>query len=343
VTPPANEPNTSATYKDIQRRTGLSLATISKYYNGGTVRPENAVAIQAAADALGFHINDFARSLRSGRSQTVGVLVPSLDNSFLLAVVAGVEQHLQKHGIGVLVGTSHSDVRGPGDAVDALLAKRVDGIVAVPTRPDIDALRRADERGVPVVTVDHTFPGLDSDHVQLDNIAAGAMAAYHLADHGHRQIAVIGGDGRIPSVGERRDGFVTALASRGIPLGADRLSENELHMEAGRQAMHRILNSSDRPTAVFAVNYDLSVGALIALNESGLTVPDDVSLLGFDLDVVARVTRPRTTTILQPMLTLGEKAADLMLDRIRGEAHAPCRFVTIAADLIAGESVRRIR
>ncbi|MGO1467700.1 MAG: LacI family DNA-binding transcriptional regulator [Microbacterium gubbeenense] len=332
-----------ATYKDIQRATGLSLSTISKHFNGAPVRPENATAIKQAADELCFRVNGVARGLRSGRSETVGVLVPSLDNGFILALIAGVERHLRRHGIGVLVSSSPALDDAPGEAVESLRSRMVDGIVSVPSPHDVAALGSARRAGLPIVTIDHTFADLEADHVQLDNRAAGAMAAFHLLDHGHRRIGVIGGGDAIGSLGERRDGFVEALESRGLGGRDLLLRDDEPTVDAGRRAMHAMIARDDRPSAVFTANYDLSIGGLIALNESGLSVPDELSFVGFDLDDIARVSRPRATTIAQPIDVIAEKAAGLMLERIgRGPGGDP-RFVTVPADLTAGESVRRHR
>lgn len=329
-----------ATYKDIQRLTGLSLSTISKYYNGGGVRPKNREAIKRAADELGFQINDFARNLRRGTSRTVGVLLPSLDNAFHLAIIAGVERSLQRHGVSVVVCSSHPDDRGPGDAVDALRSKMVDGIVAVPSSHDVAALEQAEEAGMPVVTVDRTFPGLDTDHVQLDNFAAGEMVAHHILDHQHKRIGMIGGLSSTPSLVERRAGFVHALTARGVEPRADWLSENDLTIEAGRRAMRQVLTRGDRPTAVFAANYELTVGALIALNESGLTIPDDISFVGFDIAEIAQVTRPRITTVAQPMMLIAEHAAEHILAQMARTRTTQREVIAIEADLSIGASVR---
>lgn len=331
-----------ATYKDIQRLTGLSLATISKHYNGGNVLPANRDAILRAAEELEFRPNEMARGLRSGRSATVGVLVPSLDNGFVLGIVAGVERLLYAQGVGVLVCSSSSGER-PGDAIDALRARKVDGIVAVPTRDDVEGLQSALRAGMPVVTVDHTYPGLAADHVQLDNRAAGELAAHHLLTHGHTKIGLIGGDDHIPSLGERRDGFLDALSARGISFDESLHRIAEISVEAGRRAALALLSRSDAPTAVFSTNYDLSVGALIAVNESGLIVPRDVSLVGFDLEETARVSQPRTTSIVQPTDLIAEGAAGLMIARLRGSRTGPAQNAVVPSDLVAGGSVARIR
>lgn len=328
-----------ATYKDIQRATGLSLATISKYYNGGTVRPKNREAIEAAAADLGFRINDVARSLRRGRSRTVGVLLPALDNAFHLAIIAGVERALQAHGVSVIVCSSPADDRTPGTAVDALRSKMVDGIIAVPSAHDVDALARATASGLPVVTIDRTFPGLATDHVQLDNESAGAMAARHLADHRHTRIGVIGGDDTVPSLGQRAAGFAEALTARGIEVRPEWFSKNELTVDAGRRAVHALLARGDRPSAIFTGNYHLTVGALIGLNESGLRIPTDMSIVGFDVPEIAQITSPRLTTVVQPMSLIAARGAERMLERLSDRGLTTWDSTDVPAELLIGGSV----
>lgn len=328
-----------ATYKDLQRVTGLSLATISKYYNGGTVRPQNRAAIEQAASELGFQINDFARSLRRGSSRTVGVLLPALDNAFHLAIIAGVERLLRAEGMSVIVCSSLAYDGPAGSAVDLLRSKMVDGIVAVPSAGDIDALARAESAGLPVVTVDRTFAGLQTDHTELDNLAAGAMAAHHLADHRHTRIGLVGGDDSVPSIRLRAEGFTEALRSRGIDVRAEWLSRGEPTVAAGRRAVQALLARGDRPTALFSANYELTVGALIALNESGLRIPIDISVVGFDVEEIARVTAPRLTTVVQPMASIAEHAARKLLERMSAPAPVERSRVLIAPELLIGGSV----
>jgi LacI family transcriptional regulator len=191
-----------STYKDIQRATGLSLATISKYFNGRNVLEANREAIESAARELDFRPNQFARTLRSRRSRTVGVLLPALDNDFHLTIIAGVEEALRPHGISVIVAASPD----PHDeTVDLLMGRMVDGIVAVTSQHDVPALTAA-ARQVPVVMVDWHIEGIEADGVFLDNEAAGALGARHLLDHGHRRIGFVGGDPAISSMRLRTQG-----------------------------------------------------------------------------------------------------------------------------------------
>ncbi|WP_380159140.1 LacI family DNA-binding transcriptional regulator [Kineococcus sp. R86509] len=331
-----------ATYKDLQRATGLSLATISKYFNGGTVREENRAALDVAARDLGFRVNAVARSLRTRRSQTVGVLLPELDNDFHLSVIAGVEEVLAADGVGVLVRSSRSRSGGAADdAVADLLDRQVDGIVAVPSPRDTTALSAAAARGVPLVLIDRLVDGLVCDAVVLDNAEVSAGVVADLVARGHRRIAVLAGPDEVWSLRERLAGFRRAMRRAGLPVPRGVVVGGPLTVAAGREGMARLLALEPRPTAVFALNQELTVGALTVLAESGLTVPDDVSFVGFDARDVAALTRPRTAVVVQPVREIARAAAEMVRDRLRETAggQSPPRRVVLSGEHRPGPSV----
>ncbi|WP_456283386.1 LacI family DNA-binding transcriptional regulator [Microbacterium sp. JZ101] len=328
-----------ATYKDIRAITGLSLSTISKYFNGLPVREQNRALIEEAARSLGFRVNGFARGLRSRRSRAVGVLLPALDNDFHLTIIAGIEAALREDDVSVVVCASRGT---PGEAVDFLMSRMVDGIIAVPVASEVGALREAAAQGMPVVAIDWTADDLESDRVVLDNAAAGATVARHLADHGHTKIGLVGGDTAISTMRERTRGFVDALADRGIEMPAAAIASGPLTVESGQASTERLLALADRPTALFAVNQELTLGMLIAVNESGLRVPADVSLVGFDAAEIGRAVRPRLTVFQQPTRSLADEAARLMRDRLSTGDAGTGQTVTLPGRLLVGSSVAAV-
>jgi LacI family transcriptional regulator len=326
-----------ATYKDLRARTGLSLATISKYYNGGNVLDENRAAIEEAALELGYRVNGFARSLRTKKSRTIGVLLPKLDNEFHLTVIAGVEAALREHGISVLV-CAGSDT--PGAAVEFLLSKMVDGIIAVPTEQDRAALQAAVTRGVPLVLVDRLLDDLASDAVVLDNELAARQAVEHLIAAGHTRIAALVGDQKSWTMRRRRAGFLAAMSRAGLAARPDEVISGPLTFEAGRSGIDRLLVAPVRPSAVVCFNYELTVGALIAINDHEIAVPEELSFVGFDSMELARVTRPRLAMITQPTPQIAVQAAALMHARLSVDPSPGMHsVVTLASEFVPGGSV----
>lgn len=331
-----------ATFKDIRQLTGLSLATISKHYNGGNVREENRVAIEHAAAALGYRINTVASNLRSGRSRTIGVLLPSLANDYHMSVVARLERDLRSTGVSVIV-TSAQEESAQHRSVDLLLGRMVDAIVAVPAPDIVEDLRQAVAAGVPVVCFDWQDERLVTDQVTLDNTGAGKIAARHLLDHGHRRVGVISGTPTVSTMHDRAVGFLDGLANGNADAAPELSVNGPLTVAHGHQAMRALLELDQRPTAVFTVNYELTVGALIALNESGLRLGADISMIGFDNTDLARVTRPVLTVIAQPVEKIGSAIASIVSTRLSSDASDGQQHRQLRARLSVGASVARLR
>ncbi|MDR0594075.1 MAG: LacI family transcriptional regulator [Bifidobacteriaceae bacterium] len=329
-----------ANYHDIRRLTGLSLSTISKYFNGRTVLPANRAAIEAAAEQLGVRPNANARALRSRRSQRVGVLVPSLGVGFHMAIVAGIEEALRPRGLSVIVRSAGGEhAPDTTTAAEELAATLVDGMFVIPRSIDRGPLAQVGAQGVPLVFIDR--PGAPGDNVLLDNRGAVAVGVRHLLDHGHTHLGLLTGDPGIWTMRERLAGARHVLEQREIPSRTVELADSPLTAAGGRQAMAHLLALHPRPTAILAFNYHLTLGALTTLAESGLRAPDDISLVGFDTDDIDTICTPRLTHIIQPVDQIAGHAARLMLARL-DNPDQPHQTITIPAALTVGGSVRRL-
>lgn len=312
----------SATYRDIQTLTGLSLATISKYFNGQNVRPKNAAAIEAAAAELNFRVNKFAQSLRTQRSMTVGVLLPALANSFHAAIISETGEALMRHGYGMIVGEYTSDEGHLEEAAEFLLERMIDGLIMVPfedgTRPPELDVRH---RGVPIVSLDRADPhGFDS--VVVDNRGAGRMVADRLLEFGHHDIGILAGPAALYSTQNRTAGARERFAERGVRIPDSRVVHSALTAEAARVATHALLEGANPPSAIFATNAETTVGAAIALNEMRLRTPDAVSFVGFDNLDLARAVPPGLEIVTQPVAEIADEASRLLLRRMAGDDEA---------------------
>ena len=329
----------ASTYKDIQEMTGLSLSTISKYFNGGNVLASNRRAIGGAAAALGFRVNEFARGLRTACSRTVGVLLPELDSSFSTAIIARVEEILRAHGYGMIICDCRGDTSGEAEAVDFLLGKMIDGLIAIPLGGDGAVFAPAAERGVPVVLIDRLAQGFTTDSVTVDNANASRLAVDHLVEHGHRRIAIVSGPADIYTMRERLQGFRQALAEHGIEPSGGHVVPGDMTVDGGFAGMRQLLDLADPPSAVFCVNYELTLGAVIALIETGTRFPESISLIGFDNLLLPRVVTPRPTMVVQPISRIAEVAADLLLERMAKNGPDLPRTIVLPTELVLGESV----
>jgi LacI family transcriptional regulator len=313
-----------ATYKDIRRLTGLSLATISKYYNGGNVLGPNRELIEKAAAGLDYQVNNVARGLRSRRSMTIGVVLDQLNSTFNTTIVSRVEERLREAGYGTIICDARQDPHSQAEVVRFLIGKMVDGIVVVPVGDDTSFLKPARHRDVPVVAIDRLMPGTDS--VVIDNRAAIASAVQLLTDSGHTTIGLLAGPDTTYTMRERRAGFRDAVRARtGLLPRVELLTPEEVSIEGGYAGLRRLIHLSAPPTAVVCANYGLTLGASIAQNELGSDLRP--ALVGFDNLELARLIRPRPTLVTQPIDKLALEAAELLLQRLNGEG--PDEPVTI--------------
>ena len=295
-----------ATYKDIRRITGLSLATISKYYNGGNVLGPNRELIEKAAADLDYQVNNVARGLRSRRSMTVGVILDELDSAFNTTIVSRMEERLREAGYGTIICDSRNDAESQADVLRFLVGKMVDGIIVVPVDDDTTFLTSARDRAVPVVAVDRLIPGTDS--VVIDNRAAIASAVQLLTTAGHTSIGLLAGPDTTYTMRERRAGFREAVQDRtGSLPRAELMTPERASIEGGHAGLRRLLHLSAPPTAVGCANYGFTLGATIALNELDLEARP--ALVGFDNLELARLIRPRPTLVTQPTDDLAVEAA----------------------------------
>jgi LacI family transcriptional regulator len=287
------------TMKDIQKSTGLGLATISKYINGGAVRPANKLLLDKAVVDLGYQRNEYARALKTSRSKTVGVLIPELSSLFCTTIITSVEDALRKKGYAVIVCDCRSDEGLEKKAVEFLLSKKVDGILNIPVSMDGRHLKEAASAGVPVVLVDRRVEAKGFDAVIIDNRNAAKEAVEHLAARGHRRIGFICGSDGVYTFRERRLGYRDALADSGIAYSAEMDCAVPTTISGGYEAMKRLLVEAPGMSAVFVTNYEMTLGAVIAANEAGVKIPGSLSFIGFDNLELSKVMTPRLTTVAQ--------------------------------------------
>lgn len=333
----------AATIKDIARETGLSLATISKYINGGNLREKNRVAIERAIKKLDYRVNEYARGLKSKKSRTVGMVLPELSNLFNMKIVSVIERILQEQGYSVIICDSQNNLEQEARSVEFLLSKQVDGIINIPMGNSSSHLAPAVEHQIPILLLDRPLDKLNDvvSCVLIDNQRAARMAVRRLLDAGHRSIGVVVGPAGVYTAEMRLKGYREALEEYGIPFEERLVARASLTVEGGYRQMRRLLKESKDMTAVFVTNYEMTLGALIALNKEGVQIPQELSIVGFDnIMDLSRVFRPSLTIVSQPMEQIGIQAARLMLERLSGDASAAPMTVTLSATLREGASIQ---
>ncbi len=336
----------AATMKDIAKMTGLGLATISKYLNGGQVRPKNKKLIEDAVRELHFVPNEFARSLKTSLSRTVGVVIPELGNTFITSIITTMEDILRKHDYAVIVCDCRTDPKREKEAVSFLMHKRVDGLINMPTDTSGEHLQPALDKGIPIVLVDRMlkhFSGQVSA-VVVDNVDASEKATHHLLEAGHEEIGIILGNEGIYTTQKRREGYLSALAEYDVKAREELVRFSDYTLEGGYNQMKALLSLSTPPTSVFVTNYEMTLGAMIALNERHLRVPEDISVIGFDkLDLFGAM-YPNLTLVKQPQNAIGECVATQLL-RLLSEPsdESLSQIITLPTQLVKGGTIRNLK
>ncbi len=317
-----------ATIKQIAERASVSAATVSHVINNTRyVSDEVRARVDAAVAALGYVPNAVARSLRMQGTQTLGMMIPNICNNFFAELVRAVEDECYRQGYSLILCNSEDDPAKQIAYLRILMSKRVDGLVVISSGRDDDLRALLATTWLPLVIVDREIEGVSADLVEVDHEHGGYLAARHLLDLGHRHIAAIGGPSDLIVSRQRIFGFERALREAGIPHRGDYLVNANFTTQGGYEAARRLLALAKRPTGVFACNDLLALGAIHAIREARLSVPEDISIVGFDDIALAAFVSPRLTTIRQPKQRIGELAAQLLIGRIKGQRDEVLRKV----------------
>ncbi|GHU63010.1 LacI family transcriptional regulator [Clostridia bacterium] len=335
----------ATTIKDISKRTGLGLATISKYLNGGHVLPENKVTIERAIKELDYSVNEIARGLKTRRTKTIGIIVPELDNTFFMQVVKAMEVVLKAGGYAVILNDCRSNKELEMESIEFILNKKVDGIISFPVSTHGKHLTAALEQHVPILLVDRLVPRLQGkvDSISVNNTNISREATQYLIDHGHRKIGIVVGPQDVYTSEERLRGYVKCMEENGISIDPDFVARGEYSVEGGFKALKKLLAKNKGMTAVYATNHDTTLGVLMAINEANLRIPDDISFLGFDSADWAKIIEPALTIVAQPISQLGRQGAEIMLKRLNpGKEEYAHQELVLGAKLNIGGSVKQV-
>ncbi len=312
----------AATIRDIKEKTGLSLATISKYINGGNVRPENRVKIEAAIEELHYEVNEIARGLVTNKTRTIGVVMYSIESLFSGTMIHHIGKALRDKGYGILICDSCDDEQIERDNIQFLVQKKVDGIIIIPVSDSGNFLEPARARKIPVVLLDRAVQGGEFDCVRIDNRKAAIQASKVILQNRHEKIAVIYSGKEYTGI-ERYKGFSQVMKKAGIQIPDFYRKEGVHSIEHGYDSMKELLELQEKPTAVFMTNYEITLGAIMALQESVKYSLKDFFVMGFDNLLLTHLVDSHIFVVVQPMQKLAEDAAKLLLNRISGEEEGP--------------------
>jgi LacI family transcriptional regulator len=330
-------PDQPVTLKDVASRAGVHPATASRALSPETmllVSEETAKRVRDAAEELGYRPNPVARSLRTRRSHTVGVLIPDLNNPLFPPIVRGLEDRLAEAGYVALIGNTDGDEERERVIFEQMRARHVDGFVLATAHLRSSLLAAAAKADLPIVLMNRMADDYSFPSVSADNERGSRMAVGHLVKLGHRRIANIAGPQDLSTGLSRHRGFLAAMAASGLPVDPGLVVfAKSFSVEEGLRCCRELLGPAGACTAVAAANDMLAVGCYAALDEAGRSCPDDMSVVGFnDMPFIDRL-RPPLTTVRFPHYQVGTESANLVLERIASPG-GPVKVLYLAPELI---------
>ncbi len=327
-----------STIKDVAGKAGVSTTTVSHVINKTRFVSEDLIErVSDAIEKLNYRPSGLARSLRTKASGTIGIVIPDNTNPFFAEVVRGIEDYCYEQGYSVFLCNSDGAPDKEYHHLRLLREKGVDGLVLVSAGDDNDSLELLDGGEIPNVIIDREVESLNTDSVLIDNLRGGYEATRHLLELGHKRIGCITGPSQVTPSGMRLLGYTKALGELAIAVDEELIVCGDFRSQSGRDGLIRLMQVKKPPTAVFACNDIMAIGALAAAGELGIDVPGQLSLVGFDDIGLASLVIPKLTTIAQPKRQLGETGAQLLLRRIR-KGERPKSTIVLEAPLVKRES-----
>jgi LacI family transcriptional regulator len=330
------------TIKDVANAAGTSIASVSRYINGQGIKENTKLKIEKAISDLNYEINVNAKGLKTNKSMIIGVVIPSLTHIYDISIVKGIQNCIVKQGYNMLINDTDNIVENEAKVLDFLYNKKVDGVIFDPVSNNIDGLKKFIENDIPVVMIDQKIDDLNVSSVLCDNINAVYQSVEHLIKKGHTKISIVLGPGELFTAKERLTGYLRAMEDYGLAVDEKFIKYGDYLMKSGYDKMIELLDEDDAPTAVIVTNYDMTKGAILAINERNLMIPDDISFIGYDDFDLTQLYKPKLTIVMQPMIEMGEKAAELLLKQMKCKSDDNNKIYRLKTDFIINDSVKKL-
>ncbi len=329
----------SATIEDVAKNAGVSTATVSRVLSGNSnVKAATRARVLAEVERVNYRPSRVARTLRSQRSATIGLIISDIQNPFFTAMVRAIEDVAYAHNYSLVLCNSDEDPAKEALYIDLLIAEQVAGIIISCTAEAAAAHRWLLDAQIPVVAIDRRMGDQVVDTVLVESREASYQVVRHLLDQGHRRIGALIGLPDVTTGRDRRDGYLFALEEQGIPLEPALLHVGIPKIETGSEFTRRLLELAQPPTAIFTGNNLLTIGALRTIHEFGLTIPNDIAIVAFDEMEWMFVMNPPLTVVAQPAYAMGKTAAELLLKRIANPEIPPTEIILPPTVHIRGSS-----
>jgi LacI family transcriptional regulator len=327
------------TIRDVAKRAGVAAITVSRVINAsGYVSDSTRKRVLTAIDELGYVPNTLARSLRLKKTNTLALVLTDVTNPFWTTVVRGVEDAAHAAGFVVVLCNTDESESKQNEYLSAMVQQQVDGILLVPARSDTKAVQWVQDHSTPIVVLDRRVPHTSVDVVRGDSEEGAYRLVQHLISLGHSRIAALSGPRGVSTSTDRVAGYQRALAEAGIEINPDWIRYGHFSQDSGHKMTHELYTGKPVPTALFAVNNFIAIGAMRALRELGLRVAEDVSVVSFDDLTSDLVIEPFLTVADQPAYEMGRQATELLLARLSESTPAEYREIVLPSEIIVRQS-----
>ncbi|AOZ92912.1 LacI family DNA-binding transcriptional regulator [Paenibacillus crassostreae] len=333
-----------ASIKDVAKRAGVSVTSVSRVLNSEKYISQRILEkVNQAIEELNYSPSQIARSLKKQKTSTIGIIVPDLTNYFCSTILSSIEESASEYGYNLIVCNIAENLEKELKYLHAVQEMRVDGIIIMHQKVNQRILSFIESASMPILfsCVRSPLPGRFS--VLINDYQAALDATEYLIGLGHRRIAFLGGDlGDVTAGYSRYQGYLDALHKSGIPLNHDFIKFGNYKLESGRVMMQEILEQGECPTVVFAASDDMAVGAMNCILDYGLSVPEDISVMGFDDSLIAKAVRPMLTTMQQPVRELGRISLEYLHTLIEDPDQPDCRDIYLPHRIMERASCRRL-
>jgi LacI family transcriptional regulator len=324
---------------EVAKKAGVSSTTVSHVINKTRfVSEETRTRVEKVIQEMGYQPNALARSLRSGETKTIGLVLPDSSNPFFAEVGRWIERAAFDVGYNIILCNTENNLTKENVYLDVLVKKQVDGMIFVGAGEDYESYKKLLDMKVHVVALDRNYPDVEMDVVTTDNLQGGKLATQHLIDQGHKTIGCITGPSKVNLSALRVTGYVQTIENAGLPVEEKLIIAGDFHPESGQNAATRMLTMAKRPTAIFACNDMMAIGVLRAAGELGLHVPQDLAVVGYDDIDLASYTIPTLTTIQQPKKEMGMTALKYLLSRLQEGRTTPQKTLLSVSLIVRGSS-----
>jgi LacI family transcriptional regulator len=343
-------PNIKPTIRMVAEKANVSVTTVSRVINGNyPVSPEARASVEKAINDLGYRPNVVAQSLKSGKTKMIGVVIANIANKFFMELVQGVETVVGKEGYHLIICSTDNNPQKELELLRMLKERMVDGIIAASCNDDGSVFKQLIDTGTPVALVDRRVPNLKADFILEDNYSAVYKIVKYLIDNGHERIGILLGLEHLSMNQERFAGYRDALKENGIKLNKRYIIKGEFNtskVHASFYNMLKNLSKDERPTALLACSGPMAEGVMRAVEDLGLSIPEDISLVSYGT-LSSSLIKPKITAISQKNFDMGVEAGKLVLKRLKEQSlnkkHRKFTEIIINNEVIFGNSVKNIK